>query len=402
MAQTNCRNFSGYKPCALNHDCSASCTFFSPTDQTVAIIHLGALGAVVRSTSLLAGIRQKHPTAKLIWITDKPAHHLLQNHPLIDKVLTSEFSDLLVAQSFQIQTAYVIDKNLKATGIAEFLRIPQVFGFVSKNGSILPATESAHELWSLGLSNQKKFFENQKSEVQLMQEAFELPNLKSTDYDLPLTALEQQQVHLRRSQWKGAGAEASPLIVGINTGCSDVIAAKKLSVAKHRELILAIQERYSQKLSIVLLGGPEDSERNQEIAKNLDVISSSTVSGLRDGLVSVAACDIVLTGDSLGMHMAISQRSYVIAWFGPTCAQEIEFFGRGEALHAEASCTPCWKRSCQKEVMCYDQVPVKHWLSALQRGMEFASKSSHSNSISWGSSSFDSPSQAYQEPVASS
>ena len=41
------------------------------------------------------------------------------------------------------------------------------------------------------------------------------------------------------------------------------------------------------------------------------------------------ACDIVVSGDSLGMHMAIGLKKWVVAWFGPTCHQEIDLYDRG-------------------------------------------------------------------------
>lgn len=396
MAQINCRNFSGYKPCPLGKSCTSECSAYDPVEQTIAIVHLGALGAVVRSTSLLKAIKLKHPRAKIIWITDKPGHHLLANHPLIDRVLTSEFSDLLVAQSFNLSEAYVIDKSLKAIGIANFLNIKKIHGFNSLNGSIVPATPRANELWQLGLSNQKKFFENKKSEVQLMCEALELDVDSIPDYNLPLNAHEQYQAHERSKAWKAE----KKFVLGINTGCSEVIPAKKLTVAQHRDLIQKIQNAFSEDFQIVLLGGPEDTQRNEDIAQGFDLILSSTTSGLRDGLVSVAACDVVLSGDSLGMHMALSQGCYVIAWFGPTCAHEIEFYGRGEAIQAQVSCAPCWKRSCQKEVMCYDRVSSESWLQALQRGLEFVSKSRCSNRIFGGSSPFSTAPEENQIPLA--
>jgi heptosyltransferase-2 len=86
--------------------------------------------------------------------------------------------------------------------------------------------------------------------------------------------------------------------------------------------------------------------------------------------VSVAACDVIFTGDSLGLHMGISQKVWMIPWFGPTCAHEIDLFERGEALVTSASCSPCWRQQCFQVVMCYDQVPVDEICGALGRYLE--------------------------------
>ncbi len=321
----------------------------------------------MRATALLKSIHEKYPKSHLTWITDKPTHLLLNNHPLIDRVVAAEAHELMALQALQFDVGIVIDKSLKAIGISQSLKIKKIFGFSAhpQTGAILPATIAATELWELGLDNQKKFFINQKSEVQLMLEAFELSDCQSdAEYNLPLTDRENQIALSRHQEWQ---RQNNRPVIGINTGCSHVIAAKKLTVAKQRELIAELM--FMNEFNIVLLGGPEDTQRNKEIAEGFPVIQSPTEAGLRDGLISVAACDIVVTGDSLGMHMAISQKKHVIAWFGPTCAQEIELYGRGEKIPAPVPCAPCWKRSCDKSTMCYDQVSVSQLTEAISRAI---------------------------------
>lgn len=366
-AQTNCRHFSGYKPCGKSQFCDANCSSLAETAGTILFIHLGALGAVVRSTALIKALKRKHPNHKLIWLTDSPADKILHGHPEIDAVYATGVDSQTILSNYFFSSIYVVDKSLKATGLAEQLKSEKRFGFKADphTGAILPATESAEELWSLGLSDHQKFFVNRKSEIQLVHEALELGTYVTDDYALPLSTIEEKVAQSRRLAWA-----MDPLqpIIGLNTGCSDVIPYKKWTVDFHRKVIFALQNiGYS---NIVLLGGPEDEERNQQIAAGLPVIVSDCKSGLRDGLTSVAACDIVISGDSLGMHMAISQSKQVIAWFGPTCAHEIEFYGRGEVLLSKANCSPCWMRSCNKALMCYDQVPISDVIAAVKRSEE--------------------------------
>nr|WP_295904970.1 glycosyltransferase family 9 protein [uncultured Bdellovibrio sp.] len=333
--------------------------------MSVLIVHLGALGAVVRSTSLLKAIKRKYPRSMVTWVTDAPAHHLLKNHPAIDRVLTTAEADLLQLGALEFEVALVIDKSLKAVGVLKRTTVDQVFGFTAspRNGAIVPATPAAEELWELGLNNQKKFFENEKPETQLMIEALELGDYQRDDYWLPLTENETREATLRHYQW--LSERNKELIIGLNTGCSPVIPYKKLTVDYHRMMIERILKDFP-KAEVVLLGGPEDTDRNALIAQGLPVISSQTESGLRDGLISVAACDVVITGDSLGMHMAISQQKQVIAWFGPTCAHEIDLYDRGFKILTKSPCSPCWKRTCEKNIMCYDQVSLEEIVHALE------------------------------------
>lgn len=371
MPITACRYFNGYKPCGKNAVCDEACPSKSIALTRLLVVHLGAIGAVVRATSLLKSMKRKYPGSHITWVTDTPSDQLLRGHELIDRVLTTKAEDLLSLSALEFDVAFVVDKSLKAAGVLAHTHADKVFGFVAdpRTGAILPATKAASELWSLGLDNDAKFFKNTKPETQLMIEAFELGPFQRDEYNLPLTPAELAEALRRRETWlspQTTDGGRLKLILGINTGCSAVIPYKKLSVEFHRELIVTLQKAYAA-VSIVLLGGPEDTERNEAIAKGLHVHQSATTKGLRDGLVSVAAVDVVLTGDSLGMHLAIAQRKQVIAWFGPTCAQEIDLYDRGEKILTKAPCAPCWKRLCDKETLCYDQVSKTEIMEALKR-----------------------------------
>jgi len=189
-------------------------------------------------------------------------------------------------------------------------------------------------------------------------------------YQVVLSEEEKKWSLQRKKEW----AANSEIIIGLNTGCSPIIPYKKLAINAHRELVLKLSKLEGVK--VVLLGGPEDTERNALIAKDLDAVNSPTELGIRDGLASVAACDIVFSGDSLGMHMAIALQKYVVAWFGPTCAHEIELYGRGEKILTAANCSPCWLRTCHKSVMCYDQVNLDEIIQAIERGIHWQTSSS--------------------------
>ncbi len=370
MAEIKCRNFSGYKPCSKSDLCERSqCQFYHPVDKHILFVHLEALGAVLRSTSLLVAIKRMFPYSHLTWVTKAPAHRLLHNIPSIDRILTVSAEDLLALSNLRFELAFVLDKSLLAGGVLKQCQVDEVRGFLpNSTGAILPANPEAQELWELGLSNHKKFFVNQKSEQRLCHESLGLGEYRHDEYQVNLDAEESSLANARRKIWSPDGRP----VIGINTGCSLNLPAKKLSVEGHKVLIAKIlSDERLQDLPIVLLGGPEDMERNIAIARDFPVIVSPTQGGLRDGLVSVQACDLIFSGDSLGMHMAIALKKWVVAWFGPTCPQEIDLYGRGRKIIAKASCSPCWKKACDMKVMCYDQVDFEQVVQALAEGFEW-------------------------------
>lgn len=375
MAMSGCRHFIGDRPCALNPACNEACPHLSVPSQHLLIVHLGALGAVLRSTALLEPIKEKFPDSHITWVTEAPAHRLLKHIKSIDKVMTLDTKDLLSLSFREFDVGFVIDKSPVAFGLARSARCKKIFGFKcdSISGAVLPATHAAQELWEIGLSNEKKFFQNVKTENELVAEALEL-SYKKSEYIVSFSDEEKRDLIQRKKKW----APHKEIIVGLNTGCSSVIPNKKLTVERHRELISKLNK--IPNIKIVLLGGPEDSLRNQQIAYGLNVIESSTHKGLRDGLVSVGACDVIVSGDSLGMHMGIALKKWMVVWFGPTCAHEIELYERGVKILTQAQCSPCWKRNCTKEVMCYDLVNLDSVVEGVKMGIEKLDKA-NSNMI---------------------
>lgn len=81
--------------------------------------------------------------------------------------------------------------------------------------------------------------------------------------------------------------------------------------------------------------------------------------GLRRGACFMDIADIVITGDSFGMHLAIALKKYVIAWFGLSCWTEIELYDRGEKLfQKDLACSPCWKRVCPYDLECIKMIDL--------------------------------------------
>jgi len=47
----------------------------------------------------------------------------------------------------------------------------------------------------------------------------------------------------------------------------------------------------------------------------------------------------------------------VVVWFGMTCHQEIDVYGRGIKVLSSVPCRPCWQSSCSLETKCYRELP---------------------------------------------
>ena len=354
----DCRFFNGYKPCHYKRPCDG-CSHYSPVKSRICIISLEALGAVLRSTVLLEPIRKKYPDAHITWVTYPSAKSLLDKNHLIDRLLLVDGKNSQLFDHLEFDVLMAVDKSLEAGALSERIKAKKKFGFgLAPEGYIRPFNSEANYQYSLGLDDHLKFKVNEKPETQQITESMAMTWTRS-EYILDLTEDEKSEVKRRRAQVLQPGTRG---VIGYNTGCSLLFPYKKFTVERGIEVIREWRQRFPD-YTVALLGGREDAERQdlmkQAFASDSRVVNTPTAEGLRSGMLWMDTADLVLSGCSLGMHIAIALKKHVIAWFGVSCLQEVDLYDRGVRIQSAVPCSPCWKKSCDNEPKCYDQVSPK-------------------------------------------
>ena len=188
-------------------------------------------------------------------------------------------------------------------------------------------------MFQLGLDDGQKFFGNQRTAPDLLAEAL---------------GFEHQRDEYRLEGF--SPSKKKKRSVGFNTGCGPGWPFKKLSEERTSAVIQRVFEKTHE--PVLLLGGPAEKAVHERLVHELGDAVEPTP--LNDGVLAGAAeldrCDVVLSGDSLGMHMAIALRKHVVAWFGVTSPQEIDLYGRGIKVLADVGCAPCWQPQCHQDV----------------------------------------------------
>ena len=346
----SCKHFTGYKPCFPGVNCLDECHHHDPVGAKILIVNLDAMGNVLVTTSLLPAIKRKYPESTIIWITLKNAAPLLQGNPLLDRVYLWEPESWLILQEMAFDVVMNVDKSRRSCAFTMRVRASEKLGFgLDANGVIVPLNREAEENYRLGLDDHLKFHVNQKTVQQIQSEQFTL-DFRRDPY---LLMLNEEELASCRAYSREHSLDTASVVVGFNTGCSELYPNKKMTIEQHVALI----ERLSllPGVRLLLLGGPEDSVRNAEISRRVGhkVLSTPTTEGLRRGLCSVNVCDVVISGDSFGMHAAIGLRKHVIVWFGLSCWTEIDLYDRGVKLIPEGlACAPCWKKTCPYTLEC--------------------------------------------------
>jgi heptosyltransferase-2 len=359
-----CKKFSGYKPCypyknCLEWGCQED-TENNRMGEKILIISLDALGNVLDNTAVLPAVKRKFPSSTVFWITLPNAEKILFNNPLIDRVFVWTDEHRMILRNIEFDYLMNADKSDCACAFANEVDAKKKLGFLLNTyGKIVPANEGALYNYRMGNDDELKFRKNQRTGLNINHETFELEYRKD-EHTFTLTDEEKQFVEQYKLEIE---YDPSKTYVGFNTGCSSLFPNKKMTIDQHVKL--AEELVHDHNLVLVLLGGKEDTERNAAILASLNesirgkVISTPTEFGLRRGACFIDLCDVVITGDSFGMHLAIALKKYVVAWFGLSCWTEIELYGRGEKLIPHGlECAPCWKRECPYNLECIQMIDL--------------------------------------------
>jgi len=310
----------------------------------IVLVNLDALGTVLATTAQLPAIKRRYPDSHLTWLTRKSALPLLENNPYIDHLV--EWNDenrmILLQQKFEL--ALNADKSRPAAAFTNAVNAATKRGFgLNENGAIVPLNAGAEYGFRLGVDDHFKFRLNQRRGNDILAEAWEV-DYRRDEYVLQLSSQELAEGERRRRE---LGLENASLAIGFNTGCSELFTLKKLELETQAQAIRQIAAEIPE-AKIILLGGREDTERNQRLVELTGglAIPTPTMGGLRAGIILENLADLVVSGDSLGMHLAIALKKYVVAWFGLSCAAEIDLYDRGIKIIRDLPCAPCWKKVC--------------------------------------------------------
>jgi heptosyltransferase-2 len=84
----------------------------------------------------------------------------------------------------------------------------------------------------------------------------------------------------------------------------------------------------------------------------------------------IASCRLLVTNDSLGLHLAMALNVKFVAFFGPTSSFEVHDYGLGEFVHADGesfTCMPCYSPVCSQEKFCMETFDMEEVADKIKR-----------------------------------
>jgi heptosyltransferase-2 len=236
------------------------------------------------------------------------------------------------------------------------IRAEHKVGFgMSPLGNIICLNKESEYTYELGINDLLKFRINTKTYPELIFECAGIPYKEPQEYFLPDLSTE---IEAAGNRLLALGIRPGDLKIGLNTGAGDVFATKKWT----EEGYIRLADRLTNELGarILLLGGPGEVERNRRIAAATQnrAVNTGNANPIREFAGIVGNCTLMVTGDTLAMHLAIGLKVPVLVILGPTCHQEIELYGRGLKIVSDFDCSPCYLSACPKKVACMDAIEV--------------------------------------------
>jgi heptosyltransferase-2 len=340
--------------------------------MNILIIKTGALGDVVRTTFIAQALKDKYKenNPKIFWFTNENVKIIFVNNVYVDKVISEKKKDELKKIDFDI--VINLEEGLEEGKFASSLNCKEIIGFIYKNGKILP-TATAKEWFDMSILGKKPRNDllkkkNKKTHRQIISEIVGIKNYKKYE---PFLRLTENQRKIAKDFLRRYHLSRSDLIVGINTSSSGRW-PRELPIKKTVNLIEKLYKKLNAK--ILLFGGPNEIERNKEILRlsKIPILDTGCGNDLLEFPALISVCNLFITSNSLGLHIALSLKRKVICFIGPTSSSEIDMYGLGEKVIAKSNCLCCYKSNCKsmekidiKEVMDKVEKIIKQKITVL-------------------------------------
>lgn len=365
--RADCRHFTGEKPC-LPHKQEGvvcqDCPRYEPVGERVLIVKLDAAGDVLRSTPLLPALKRSNPGLSVWWVTEPSSKPLLERNPYIDTLLGIDPLLPGVLSSVSFGRAFNFDMSRRAAAVLASAQAPVKKGFgLSPEGAVVPLDPSAHEWFEMGIFDGVKRANQRTYQDHL----FQLAGLPYEEHRPQLNLTEEEKAFGRAFAKKNRLSRFSR-IVGLNIGSGGRWPMKRWRVKGFQWLARRIK-RLHPEVGILLYGGPEEQELMPALAARLKgrAIATGTGNSLRQFASLMDLCDLLVTGDTLALHVAVALGKRVVAYFGPTSDTEIHLYGTGEKVTPSSPCACYYQSRCTADRSCMENLREEDMLAAVER-----------------------------------
>lgn len=325
LVRDDCLHFNGYKPCKPHKDFGVhcdQCSHYRPASPRILVLKVGLAGEVLRCTPILRHLRRVHPDAEITWVTSYPDFVPAR---WVNRLLKHSWETAARLRAEEFDLVLSLDKDFDVCALADSIQTRERRGFgLNRQGRIVPRDERARRKWLTGafddlmLANTRHYVE----------EIFEICGFEYQGETYLLEDVER------------APTPGDRPVVGLNTGASNVWTTRLWPEANWRSLATGLREKG---LDVVLLGGALEDSRNRALAETTGARYGGVLP-YRQFFGLVDSCDLVVTGVTMAMHVAIAREKPVVLFNNIFNRHEFHLYGRGEVIEPPGlPCLGCYK-----------------------------------------------------------
>jgi heptosyltransferase-2 len=287
-----------------------------------------SLGDVLRTTPLLHLYRADQVT----WVTDIEAFPLLEGNPFIHRLLPYDFTTALQLESEEYDVIINLEKTPGICAMSDNIKARRTrygFTFNSQTGDAEALNKALGVLTVSSDIEMKR--QNKKTAEQLL---FGIVGRKWNGEEYVLG-------------YKPKTEESFD--IGLNTKIGQKWPTKAWSDEKWNALEKMLQD-------------------NGFSVTRQDRQSNAILTNLNSYMDWINSSRLLVSNDSLGMHLAIALKKTVLGLFGPTQYAEVHFYGRGKAVLPAFSyeCIPCFEGKCKLRRNCMEDISVEKVYGEIQ------------------------------------
>jgi len=342
----DCRHFVGHIPCRPHKKHGVhceGCPYYDPTDYTVLIIKLGAIGDVIRTTPLLHRLKAERPGAFITWLTLTP--DVVPR--VVDRPMGFELKNIVSLKAQEFDLLINLDKDLEACALASEVKARKKVGFTLSGGKPVNADPASYHKYLTGLFDDL----NKANLKSYPAEIFEI-----CGYEF---AGERYMLDLPEGRPSFDIPEGAR-VVGLNTGCGGRWVTRLWPDERWVRLAKGLKE---QGFWPLFLGGEQEHEKNFRLARESGGAYLGHFS-LKDFFCLVDRCELVVTAVTMGLHIAIALDKKVVLFNNIFNPHEFELYGQGVILSPGLACEGCFKPTCADT--CMEKISVEDTLGAVR------------------------------------
>lgn len=275
-----------------------------------------SLGDVLRTTPVLEALKEKHPESEIVFLTDKKAEELVKDNPFIDKLLIwDEFIGFLLLRE-RYDIVINLEKHPGICALADMIEGWQKHGFrfVSHTGGV---DEYAQKVSFIDYIDNKSLRKDYWQKVLIEHIG---AKWKEQKYSL------------------GYQSKSKEIFdIGLNYQVGNKWPTKSMPKSSWE----ALHD------NLVLLGYKVDWQQGLDnLYDYIDWINSSK---------------LIISQDSLGLHLAMALNKKVIGLFGSTGHEEIYPYGDIVFIDSTTTCEymPCYKAVCDNDKFCMEEISIE-------------------------------------------